>query len=153
HYANWMADHERPYLSHPEILEYPTETWAAQDIRKSEVFEYAARHADSKDRARFVERAEFFFEDSIRTLQAMPTRTLARPVVLLLGHGFRRAYTRHHGVAAAPVPRAAVPRPWPAPDVFVPQKLRAKRRAVRLAAIGTALGSIGLAYLALALLR
>ena len=34
HYARWMADHEYPYLDKPEILEFPTETWAAQDIRK-----------------------------------------------------------------------------------------------------------------------
>ena len=42
-YATWMAEHERPYLDHPERLEYPTETWAAQDMRKAAVFEFAAR--------------------------------------------------------------------------------------------------------------
>ena len=35
------GDHERPYLDQPERLEYPTETWAAQDMRKSEVFKLA----------------------------------------------------------------------------------------------------------------
>ena len=45
HYARWMADHEYPYLEKPEILEYPTETWAAQDMRKSEIFKYATKHA------------------------------------------------------------------------------------------------------------
>ena len=34
HYARWMVDHEYPYLEKPAILEYPTETWAAQDMRK-----------------------------------------------------------------------------------------------------------------------
>ena len=34
HYANWMVDSEYPYLEKPEILEYPTETWAAQDMRR-----------------------------------------------------------------------------------------------------------------------
>ena len=38
HYARWMAVHEYPYLDKPEKLEFPTETWAAQDIRKSDVF-------------------------------------------------------------------------------------------------------------------
>ena len=33
-YAHWMVEHERPYLERPEKLEYPNETWAAQDIRK-----------------------------------------------------------------------------------------------------------------------
>ena len=44
-YATWMCAHERPYLDTPEQLEYPTETWAAQDIRKAAVFEFAARHS------------------------------------------------------------------------------------------------------------
>ena len=33
HYARWMAEHEYPYLDTPAGLEYPTETWAAQDMR------------------------------------------------------------------------------------------------------------------------
>ena len=56
HFARWMADHERPYLDRPELLEFPTETWAAQDIRKSEIFDLAARHASGEDVARFTER-------------------------------------------------------------------------------------------------
>src|SRR5262249_27711681 len=83
HYARWMADNEYPYLDKPEMLEYPTETWAAQDMRKSEVFKYAAKHAAGVERARFLERADFFFRSSVTTLQGMKTRTLARPVVLL----------------------------------------------------------------------
>ncbi len=52
-YATWMCAHERPYLDAPEQLEYPTETWAAQDIRKAAVFEFAARHTrDDGARAR-----------------------------------------------------------------------------------------------------
>ena len=54
HYARWMAGHERPYLDRPEILEFPTETWDAQDMRKSEVFDLAALHAASA-----FERAQF----------------------------------------------------------------------------------------------
>ena len=45
HYARWMAEHEYPYLSKPEMLEYPTETWAAQDMRKAEVLQEAGRWA------------------------------------------------------------------------------------------------------------
>ncbi len=37
-YAEWMAEHETPYLDRREELEFPTETWAAQDMRKSDVF-------------------------------------------------------------------------------------------------------------------
>jgi YetA-like protein len=95
HYARWMADHERPYLDRPEILEYPTETWAAQDMRKSEVFEAAARVAATlEEREKFLERSRFFFDYSTTTLTKMPTRSLARPVVLLLSYGLSRAYSQ-----------------------------------------------------------
>src|SRR6185503_1589546 len=60
-YATWMAAHEQPYLDTPEKLEYPTETWAAQDIRKAAVFEFAARHTtDDASRECFMARADGF---------------------------------------------------------------------------------------------
>ena len=74
HYTRWMAQQECPYLSRPEILEHPTETWVAQDMRKSEVFQWAAMHADGAERAAFLEQAEFFFRYSVDTLLAMPSR-------------------------------------------------------------------------------
>src|SRR5262249_16248974 len=55
-YARWMGDHESPYLTRPERLEFPTETWSAQDIRKSDVFEFAAKHSSGRERERFRER-------------------------------------------------------------------------------------------------
>ena len=33
-YLRWMASYEQPYLDCPERLEFPNDTWAAQDIRK-----------------------------------------------------------------------------------------------------------------------
>src|SRR5262249_26581846 len=77
HYARWMAENEYPYLEKPERLEYPTETWAAQDMRKCEVFQYAALHAEGEERRRFSERADFFFRYVTTALPAMKTRTLS----------------------------------------------------------------------------
>jgi hypothetical protein len=90
-YANWMAIHERPYLDHPEELEFPTQTWPAQDIRKAAVFEFAERWAPAADAAeRFRHAADRFFDYSVSTLATMPTKSLTRPVVLLLAYGFQR---------------------------------------------------------------
>jgi exo-rhamnogalacturonan lyase-like protein len=125
HYARWMADHERPYLDTPELLEYPTETWAAQDVRKCEVFAFAAQLADGPERARFIERAEFFADRSLATLMHSPTRALARPIVLLLSNGFMRAARRP--LRSRPAPTCAAPR-YAAPIFFTPQKAIAKRR-------------------------
>jgi hypothetical protein len=131
HYADWMASHEYPYLDKPEKLEFPTETWAAQDTRKSDVFHYAAMHAADGERARFDERGRFFHRYSLQTLQSMPTRALARPVVVLLTSGFLDPWRQAHQAALEPEPDGQ----WdPGPvEVFVPQRLRAERRAKRLA--------------------
>jgi hypothetical protein len=138
-YARWMADHEQPYLDRPEILEYPNETWAAQDMRKSEVFKWAAWHAADAERARFLERARFFFDQSVRTLSSMETRTLARPVVLMLSFGWSQPAFE----AALPpaVPCTADFSVYGSPTVFVPQRVRAIRRAKLLLAAGVAVGA------------
>ena len=130
-YARWMAANEYPYLDKPERLEYPTETWAAQDMRKCEVFQYAAKHGDPDERTRFLERAHFFFTASTETLASKPTRSLARPVVLLLVNGWSHAYFRANPEATAPVPASAVA-DFGKPEVFVPQKVRAIRKLKKL---------------------
>jgi hypothetical protein len=124
HYARWMVDHEYPYLEKPAILEYPTETWAAQDMRKCDVFLFAAGHACGEDRRRFLDGASRFFEYSVSTLHELPTRTLARPLVLMLTNG----YLHLSPDAAAPRPEGPVVSDFGAPSMFVPQKALVKRR-------------------------
>lgn len=145
HYARWMADNEYPYLEKPEILEYPTETWAAQDMRKSEIFKYAYKHATDEDRIRFLERSEFFFRYSVEKLSTMPTRTLARPVVLLLSYGYMHAYFQKNPNESGPAPPSVLD--FGKPEVFVPQKVRALQRFKILAAAGFAVGGLGIVYL------
>ena len=147
-YARWMALHERPYLDHPERLQYPTETWAAQEMRKSEVFRLAALHADPGDRVTFRERSEFFFNYSVQTLMRMPTSTFTRPMVLLLSNGYTDGYFRNYGELTAPRP-SVVTTDFGAPERFVSQRVQAKRRAawvfvsVVVVLIGGALLAVG----------
>jgi len=131
HYARWMAQHEVPYLDHPEKLEYPTETWAAQDVRKSDVFLFAARHAEGPERERFVERARFFFDYSMGALLREKTRAFARPVVLLLSNGLMQLGARVKLNCPAPPDALA---PFGSPERFVTQKSIAKRRLLALGA-------------------
>jgi exo-rhamnogalacturonan lyase-like protein len=139
HYARWMADHEYPYLDKPEILEFPTETWAAQDMRKGEVFTFAAQFVDTPDRSRFVERAQFFFDASLSALIDAPTRSMARPIVLLLSNGFMRVAGRAPGMRPAPACREIADR---SPAAFVPQKALAKKRLQQTAVAATMLVAI-----------
>jgi hypothetical protein len=141
HYARWMASYERPNLECP-YLHYPTETWPAQDMRKSDVLYYAAKHASGEERARFLARADYFFHYSTNTLSAMKTRALARPVVLLLSNGLMHSYFQQHPEVTAPAPRT-VPEDYGSPERFLPQKIRAIRRFRALIAVAAAAATAG----------
>jgi hypothetical protein len=142
-YARWMAAAERPYLDAPERLEYPTETWAATDMRKCEVLLLASLHAgDAAERQRLRDRAAFFFTSSTETLQGMPTRTLARPVVILLTNGFRMGWFTAHADATLPDPEAGTSPDPGTPRAFRPQRLRACRRATWIAGTMAAIGAV-----------
>ena len=129
HYARWMAEHEYPYLDRPEILEYPTETWAAQDMRKSEVFEFAALRATERPSANaFRDRSQVFFRACIEGLEARPTRSLCRPVAVLMGTGWQQAWFQRFPKQRPPA--CAMPSDFGVPEMFTPQKTIAMRRAV-----------------------
>ena len=139
HYTSWAVAHEYPYLEKPEILEYPTETWAAQDMRKCEMFLYAARHAENENREALLERAGFFFHASVDQLADLPTHTFARPTILMMNHGMMYCWHKLHGLDSAPQPEVR-DIDFGDPEVFVPQKIRARKKAIMLAA-GAALSA------------
>ncbi|HEX5069854.1 MAG TPA: hypothetical protein VFV78_06520 [Vicinamibacterales bacterium] len=134
HYARWMSVHERPYLSRPDVLEFPNETWPAQDMRKADVFGWAALHAEGAERQAFIERAAFFFRYSVETLQAAPGRFHCRPLVLMLSNGWRYAWLTSRTGDLAPPP-SAPQLSAPVRPAFVPQKVRAMRRVKWIAAV------------------
>lgn len=47
-FADWMVAHESPYLTKPEGLEYPNQTWSGQDLRKVDILSFAAYINPSK---------------------------------------------------------------------------------------------------------
>ncbi|MQA28877.1 MAG: hypothetical protein GEU82_03425 [Luteitalea sp.] len=131
HYGRWMAVNEYPYLERPDLLEYPNETWAAQDIRKAEIFATVARYTAGGERELMLERSRFFFDRSISTLTAHDTRTLARPIAILLSSG--------HDIAKLQSADSTIDDGSPAielrpPAVFVPQKIEAVRNFLLLSA-------------------
>jgi PcRGLX-like N-terminal RIFT barrel domain len=136
HYARWMSQHEYVYLTKPEVLEHPTETWAAQEMRKSEVLQLAAYYStDSSDRARFHERSELFFNSSIDGLEARPTRSLCRPVAVLMGTGWQQAWFHRYPDARPPLPAADASQDFGPPLAFTPQRTIAVRRATLLGGV------------------
>jgi hypothetical protein len=112
-YARWMAEYEYPYLEKPEVLEYPNETWAAQDLRKSVVFYHGATHASGEERARFIERSHFFLDAGLDHLCGSGTRHYTRPLALLLQNGWTSEALEEEIPAHPPASGVAVGRPTP----------------------------------------
>ena len=144
HYARWAVKNEYPYLTKPERLEFPTETWDAQDMRKSEVFNLAALMTEGTEREQFLNRARFFFDSSVSSLSAKETRTLCRPVVLLLTHGSSQAWFDREPLEVWPPPGPMVS-DLGEPTRFEGQKQRALRKAKFLTLTGAAIGLLLLA--------
>jgi len=119
HYASWMLEHEVPYATVLERVEIPTETWPAQDIRKTNVFDFAAKHADEPLHTAFRQKAEFYFQACIRDVRSFDTCTLTRPLVLLLSNAFRHTYCQLHPDESAPRPDRAYD--YGTPELFTPQ--------------------------------
>ncbi|RMH08941.1 MAG: hypothetical protein D6704_02205, partial [Nitrospirae bacterium] len=119
HYAEWMADHEVPYKHVLDRVEIPTETWPAQDIRKSNVFKFAAKYADKPAREKFWDKAEIFFRAAIEDVLAFPTCRLTRPIVILLVNGYMHAFFQNNPEESAPMPAGL--HQFGPPQRFTPQ--------------------------------
>jgi len=133
--ADWMVEHEYPYLEKPEILEFPNETWSGQEMRKCESLQWAAKFADADRRPSYLQKAQFFFDTACQQLLDSPRSTLCRPVVLLLTNGYSRAWFQQRGVALPTLPTGSETQFPPRPR-FVTQKQRAIQRVKLLAVAG-----------------
>jgi hypothetical protein len=106
-YAEWMAEHEVPYFDRAEQLEYPTETWAAQEFRKANVLRLAAAYADGPLRERLLARGRELADRAWHDLLRFPSRHVARAVAIMLTEGTRDDAFRHQGPGVAPRPAGA----------------------------------------------
>jgi hypothetical protein len=137
-----MRSNEYLYLEKPELLEYPTETWAAQDMRKSDVFKFAAKHALPSEREAFLERSEYFFRRSLEMLEERPTRYFARPRVILMSCGYMHAAFAE-GVTH-PAPQLSRSHQLGPQETFIAQKQIAIRRAIAIALLGLCAATAGI---------
>lgn len=154
HYGRWMLAHESPTLDHPERLQYPTETWAAQDMRKWHILQYVAwlDPGTREEKDCFRARADFFFDYVCKTLKSQPTHRLCRPTVLMLQFGWQRNWfqsladqTQH--------PRPVWEQKFLPRIPFVPQRAQAIRRAKILMVVSAVVAISSSVILAAWLLR
>jgi hypothetical protein len=102
HYADWMRDHEVRFVEIFDKVEYPTETWPAQDLRKSYVFMFAAKYAEEPLRPQFLDKAAYFFDHAIEDFMSFDTKTFARPMILVMNHTAMHAYFHMYPNESAP---------------------------------------------------
>jgi hypothetical protein len=137
HCARWMLANETPYFDRPEQLEYPTETWAAQELRKANVLRLAAVYASEPLRSDLTRRGDELAQRAWHDLDRFPSRTVARALALLMTEGVRDAYFQKHVLPDAPVPLEEYD--FGRPSCFVSQRARI------LAQLRTARGCASLA--------
>lgn len=125
-YASWMAEHEEPYFDRPEKLEFPTETWAAQELRKANALRIAAHHVGEPLRSRLLERGASFRERAWADLARFATRAATRPIAILLTEGLKDQFLTAYPASAeaADIGTFEFGRPTP----FVPQSQRVRRQ-------------------------
>lgn len=103
YYAKWMRDHEVPFSTIRDALEYPTETWPAQDLRKSNVFKVAAKYSQEPLRSEFLRKAKFFFDTPLKDLFSFETKTLTRPLIILMTNSAMHSYFQQYPDEIAPI--------------------------------------------------
>lgn len=95
HYAKWMAEHEYAYLDKPDILEFPNQTWTAQDLRKVCVLEFAASYLSDPIRQQAQHKARSLLDTISERLasskEAETTRVLCLMMQNYLYPGFKQA--------------------------------------------------------------
>ncbi|WP_298447380.1 hypothetical protein [uncultured Marinobacter sp.] len=87
HYTDWMLKNERPFMTDVTQLEFPNDTWVAQDLRKAMLM-FQASELDPEKSAKYRERGGNWLQEVTEVLQhskeAHFTRIL---VILMLIHG------------------------------------------------------------------
>ncbi|MGF1580088.1 MAG: hypothetical protein ACFCD0_12065 [Gemmataceae bacterium] len=126
HYARWMLENERPYFDHPEDLEYPTETWAGQELRKGNVLRLAALHADEPLRSRLIQRGTEFADRAWSDLMRFQTKHSARAAAIFMVEGVMDV--RLQGASSESRPGVNRDYEFGQPQSFTPQKQRVIQR-------------------------
>ena len=143
HYCNWMLKNEVPYKEVLHKVDIPTETWPAQDIRKSCVLNYAFKYGPPESKLAFKDKARFFFDRCLEDLLGFDTACLTRPMVILSVYGYMQAYFDHSG--GNPISTyLAHNYDFGSPSGFKPQRLRLKASAIKKTASIAHIVKIGL---------
>lgn len=131
HYTRWMVANEKPFLHNPDSLEFPNDTWAAQDIRKATIL-FQAIQFDDAMKYEYSKKAQEWLEYVTTQLQQSSEATFARILVILLqNHGHYLTQNIHlntheaTGTIKSSTPRSRQPHlTWPAITIRLLQRFK-----------------------------
>ena len=87
HYTDWMLTHEQPYLDTPDVLEFPNDTWTAQELRKTHIFSVAFYYSPDHNQS-YLDKAKYFHKYIVSRLSTSPELSYSRVLALLMqNHG------------------------------------------------------------------
>ncbi|EAZ98660.1 hypothetical protein [Marinobacter sp. ELB17] len=87
HYTRWMKDHEHPFLETPEQLEFPNDTWTAQDIRKAMLL-FQAAEFDPLNNELYLSLAREILQYVVSRLASSNEAHFSRIMIILMqNHG------------------------------------------------------------------
>lgn len=138
HYGQWMVERERNYLDAADKLEYPTETWAAQDLRKANVLEMIARFCSPEECERWRERGRELRDRAWKQLLERPSHMCTRPLAIVLQQVyFEQWLSSHEATSPSPIPESTTD--FGEPVEFIPQKEQVRRLVRNPAGLALAL--------------
>lgn len=126
-YCDWMIVHERPYLDHPEELEYLTEAWAAQEFRKATVLFLAAAFADPERASRYRLKAAWFAEKAWEELSRFENRINPRTAAVILNQAVWHLGHVANEACECCLQRTNNPLNVEPRERFLPQKVRVRQ--------------------------
>jgi hypothetical protein len=138
HYAQWMVQHEETYFTHPEKLEFPTETWAAQDFRKANVLRLACCFCQEGLRAGLFAKGQDLMDQALCDLRRFPQPATTRLVAITLVEAMKDAYFSHREVNVLPTGPSL--KDVAVPQMFLSQRTRVMRQVKSPKAM---IGSLG----------
>jgi hypothetical protein len=121
-----MLARERPYFDRKEELQYPTEAWPAQELRKANALRLAAMHTSGTLRQQLWDRGDALARRAWHDLQSCERPTTARAMAIVMTEGLRDAYLRQR--PAIVFPQGPAPPRWEPWETFVPQRERLLRK-------------------------
>ena len=105
HFGRWMLNNESYYLDKPQQLEFPNDTWCAQEIRKANIY-YYCYYFCSDHNPQYLHQAKAYYEYITQRLstssEAIYTRVLA---ILMQNDGVEQVFRSHPPQSAVPYQR------------------------------------------------